>query len=673
MIRTTILSSLLLAISSHAALAAAFVHTIDASFDPTARRLTVTDTLLTSEYASDKLPLTLSPRVTGLQVLAGTSPVRFKRSGEALEIWRPKNTTELTIRYALPLDAPPKSLPPTLDNPGALASDAAAGPDWAMLMPGSLWHPEIPGDQNTYEIRVSAPLGIKAVTQGALRCFTDDSARSVSFWSVQRPVGRLGLCLARYMFEESRDGPVPVQTFLLEGSRPLAPVYLAASAKHLHFYQNLHGPYPLEKFAVVENPLPTGYGFPSYTLLGSQVLALPFIPETSLRHEIAHDWWGNGVLVDPSQGNWCEGLTTYVADQLAQAETSPKAGRAYRVKTLRAFADLVRQGGDLPLARFGSRFSPASQAVGYGKALFVFHMLRDFVGDDAFWQGLRRIYSDKLFKPASWEDFRHVFAGLEGFDEATSQTFFRQWLTRTGGPKLSITRAKTVPNPPGGYLVQATIAQEGQPYLLKLTLTVESDAGPTQLSVILDGSEKEISLDVPGKPTRLTLDPGADCFRLLDPAEIAPSVNSVKGVRKLTVIMADSAPDSLRKALPLLLAGLGQESAEVVQERDIAPGSIVSYAEGGLLAVGQPGIEIPGMRDALSQAEGADTVFAALPRPGGFTAVFQARPEAQAQDVSVAASKVTHYGSFSLLGFKQGRNMAKETLDAPASPLVRVF
>ncbi|MBI4804336.1 MAG: hypothetical protein HY795_03780 [Desulfovibrio sp.] len=673
MIRTTILASLILAAACHAALAATFTHTIDASFDPAARKLTVTDTLFIPEGAPEKLILTLSPRAAGFQVLAGTSPVRFKRSGEAVELGRPKNTAELVIRYALPLDAPPKSLPATQDNPGALASDAAAGPDWAMLMPGSLWHPEVQSDQNTYVIRLIAPPGIKAVTQGELKGFSEGTAGTASSWSVQRPLGRLGLCLARYTFEESRDSPVPVQTFLLEANRQLASVYLAASARHLRFYQDLHGPYPLEKFAVVENPLPTGYGFPSYTLLGSQVLALPFIPETSLRHEIAHDWWGNGVLVDFAQGNWCEGLTTYVADYLAQAEASPKAGRAYRIKTLRAFADLVRQGGDLPLERFGSRFSPASQAVGYGKALFVFHMLRGFVGDEAFWQGLRRIYTDKLFKPASWEDFRRVFAGLEGFDEATSLTFFKQWITRTGGPKLSITRAESATNPSGGYLVRVTIAQEGQPYLLKLSLRVDTDVGPMERSLILDGSEMEIALDVPGKPTRLTLDPGADCFRLLDPAEVAPTVNSVKGVQKLTVIVADSAGDRLRQALPTLLAGLGQEGAKVVEERDIAPGSIASYAKEGLLVVGHPRLDIPGLHDVLPQTQDADTVFAALPRTGGFTSVFQARPEAKPQDVNTAASKVTHYGSFSLLGFKTGRNVAKETLDAPGSPLVKEF
>ncbi|KAF0234183.1 MAG: hypothetical protein FD177_1095 [Desulfovibrionaceae bacterium] len=658
------------------ALAAPSGNSIEAAFEPGAKRLRVSATLNLSGAPSPEVLVSLSPRAMGLAVSNGGKPVRFSRSGETVRVSLPAGASSISLAYALPLDPPPASLPATQDNPGALASDAACGPDWAMLMPGSLWHPEVQGAKGTYRLRVSAPPGVKAVTQGALGGFEDTPQATLSAWTVDKPVGRLGLCLARYRFEESRQGPVPVQTFLLEGSARLAPTYLEASASHLRFYQELHGPYPLEKFAVVENPLPTGYGFPSYTLLGSQVIALPFIPATSLRHEIAHSWWGNGVLVDYAQGNWCEGLTTYVADYLAQERDSPQAGRAYRQRVLRGFADLVRQGGDMTLSEFGSRFSPASQAVGYGKTLFVFHMLREFVGDEAFWQGLRRLYADKLFQSASWEDIRRTFAGLPGFDEAQSRAFFAQWLTHTGGPRLRIADAAATANPSGGYSVNISVeqAQPGQPYLLKLPLTVETDGQSAESTVMLDGARTEVTLEVSAAPRRILLDPQADSFRVLEQSEIPPSVNSVKGAEKLTVLLADDAPESLRAALPQLLAGLGQERARIVRERDLSPDKIADLArQEAILVAGKPRAAIPGHKDMLAQAQGADTVFAALPRQGGFTAVFQATPDAAPKDVAATAAKVTHYGSFSVVGFKEGRNVLKETLDAPNSPMIWTF
>lgn len=651
-------------------------HDLTATFDPAAKRLQVTGVLDLSGAPSQEVFVSLSPRAAGLAATHGGKPVRFTRSGEVLRITLPKGGASLTLAYTLPLDPPPATLPATQDNPGALASDTACGPDWAMLMPGSLWHPEARGAANTYRLHVSAPPGVKAVSQGALDGFEDTPKATVSAWTVDKPVGRLGLCLARYRFEESREAPVPVQTFLLERSAGLAATYLEASASHLRFYQELHGPYPLEKFAVVENPLPTGYGFPSYTLLGSQVIALPFIPATSLRHEIAHSWWGNGVLVDYAQGNWCEGLTTYVADYLAQERDSPQAGRAYRQRVLRGFADLVHQGGDMPLSEFGSRFSPASQAVGYGKALFVFHMLRGFVGDEAFWQGLRRLYADKLFQDASWEDIRRTFAGLPGFDEAQSRAFFAQWLTRTGGPRLRIADAKATANPSGGFSVNLAVeqTQPGQPYLLKLPLVVETDGQSVESIILLDGARTEVSVQMAGAPRRILLDPQADSFRVLEPSEVPPSVNSVKGAGKLTVILADDASESLRMGLPQLLAGLGQERTRVVRESDLSPDKLADLArQGAILVAGTPRAAIPGHADMLAQANGADAVFAALPRQGGITAVFQAAPDAAPKDVATAAAKVTHYGSFSVVGFKEGRNVLKQTLDAPDSPMVWTF
>ncbi|NIR14150.1 MAG: M1 family metallopeptidase, partial [Desulfobacterales bacterium] len=66
----------------------------------------------------------------------------------------------------------------------------------------------------------------------------------------------------------------------------MAARYLAYSKKYLEMYEEMLGPYPFQRFAVVENILPTGYGMPTFTLLGRQVLKLPFIPETSLGHEV---------------------------------------------------------------------------------------------------------------------------------------------------------------------------------------------------------------------------------------------------------------------------------------------------------------------------------------------------------------------------------------------------
>jgi hypothetical protein len=162
-------------------------------------------------------------------------------------------------------------------------------------------------------------------------------------------------------------GAVEALVYLRQKDDALAAKYLQATAQYVEMYRGLIGPYPYGKFALVENFWETGYGMPSYTLLGPQVIRFPFILTSSYPHEILHNWWGNSVFVDYESGNWCEGLTAYMADHLIQEQRG--AGEDYRRDTLQKYRSYVREGRDFPLTEFRSRHSAATEAVGYGKTL----------------------------------------------------------------------------------------------------------------------------------------------------------------------------------------------------------------------------------------------------------------------------------------------------------------
>jgi len=85
-------------------------------------------------------------------------------------------------------------------------------------------------------------------------------------------------------------------------------------------------------------------------LLGPQVIRFPFILSSSYPHEILHNWWGNSVFVDYASGNWCEGLTAYMADHLIQEQRGQ--GEAYRRDVLQKYRSYVKDGRDFPLAEF---------------------------------------------------------------------------------------------------------------------------------------------------------------------------------------------------------------------------------------------------------------------------------------------------------------------------------
>ncbi len=228
--------------------------------------------------------------------------------------------------------------------------DATVGDEGVYLSAGAGWLPSAPGALNTYDLTVRVPEGYASVTQGRREVLSPNVTR----WVAEHPSDGLNLVANRFIVNEEpvRDGVI-AYTFLLEDDADLRATYLERTRAYIAMYEEMFGPYPYAKFATVENWFPTGYGMPSWTLLGGQVLRLPFIPTTSFGHEIAHDWWGNSVFVDVYRGNWCEGLTVWSADYHYKELESPEAAREYRRNLLKDYYAYVKDpAADFPLRSF---------------------------------------------------------------------------------------------------------------------------------------------------------------------------------------------------------------------------------------------------------------------------------------------------------------------------------
>jgi len=594
----------------------------------------------------------------------------------------------MRVTYAARFDDPFEERPLSMDNPGQGVQGAIVS-HGAFLLAGSGWYPEVEAESRVFRIEVRAPRGMYAVTQGALVGHEDQGGESVSRWEASRPVGGLALAAGRYTVGRVRSGQIDVLAYFTAENRDLMERYLDASGRHLELYEDLFGPYPFEKFAVVENFFPTGYGFPSFTVLGGAVLRLPFIPDTSLMHEIAHCWWGNGVLVDMAQGNWSEGLATYVADYLARERESPEAGREYRLGVLRDYATLAAGERDFPLSTFVSRTSPASQVVGYGKGMFVFHMVRRHIGDEAFWEALRLVARERMFRTATWDDFREAFSRVSGWDETRSRIFFAQWIDRAGAPGLSLVSSE-YSSEGAGFAVRAEIAQGRPVYSLNLPAVVETEAGRTEKITPLQGEKSRFAITTVDRPVRLLVDPGADVFKLLSADEIPPTVNSVRGARRLVTIMGRSLPDGWQDVCDTLLAALGRSAQPPIREDQAdaylgrgenvlfcgAPETAAWRARLSRLPKGlsvfASGFEVEG----LGAGRAADTLFAVFPGPdrdGTFTAGLFVTREAKEQDVVEAVRRIPHYGKSGYVAFGGGVNVFKGTFEPKASPLVVEF
>ena len=623
-------------------------------------------------------PLRLAPSAVVESLEADGRPVPFTFTNG--QLWWSQPAGTISIRYRAVFNDPLPAETLGVEDP-SFGVRAVIHPQGVFLAGGVAWFPQKPGERGRHRVLITAPDGLVAVTAGELLELESRDGATVSAWHNDFPLPGLALAAGRYRLARANLDGIQLLTFLSAENAHLADGYLAAMQRHLAFYRDLIGPYPFAKFAVVENFLPTGFGLPSWTLLGNSVIRLPFILDTSLPHEIVHSWWGNAVEVDYAHGNWAEGLTTYLSDYLLKEIGQAPEALAYRRKILRDYAALVTADNDFPLRDFSGRMARYQQAVGYGKGAMVFHMLRKEVGEAVFWDGLRRVATEGLGQEFGWPDLERVFARAADRD---LRPFFRQWVDQPGAPQLRLDRVQLQQHG-SGWRVSGELRQAGAPYRLNLPMRLTcADGSVSNLIVTLTGDITAFSFDTERRPLRLDADPDVDLFRRLAEEEMPATVNDLVNLQQpLVVVAAGQRP--LLDAARTLLTGLRWQGAEFADEAELDAAAIAGR---DLLLLGWPqrpelaaalpaGLVIGGASPALVRWHGeqlsGDVLFAVTARRQGALgarAVLLADTPAAAGAV---ASKISHYGRYSLLLFAAGQNLSKSTWEPERSPLTLIF
>lgn len=548
-IRATALALLLCAAVPYGAAADALPdYRLDASLDPQARTLSVDATLTVPESLAGRpvefllaAPLTIEsaePQATRIDAATGPgfvgingSSASLAREGRAAR-WRvtlPPGSNVIRLRYRGPIafrfDTPQQEY-----ARGFSETAGTIQPEGVYLAGSTLWYPYLGDSLFTFDVTARAPGDWHLVGPGN---GTSRDADGKARWRSELPIDELHLVGGPLVRYARSTGTVEAEVYLRQADDALAGKYLEATARYTEMYRRLIGPYPYGKFALVENFWETGYGMPSFTLLGPQIIRFPFILTSSYPHEILHNWWGNSVYVDYASGNWCEGLTAYLADHLFKEQQGQ--GAEYRRDTLKKYRDFVRDGQDFALTQFRSRHSPATEAVGYGKALMLFHMVRRQVGDDAFRAGLQRFYREFKGRRATFDDFRR---SIEATSKQDLDALFRAFVDRAGAPDLRLSDVR-VERDGTGYRVRGRIEQKqaGAPYALDVPVALRTAEGTVLTSVRTTARATDFVLASATPPELVELDPEFDLFRLLDARETAPSLGQLFGEPEVLVVM----------------------------------------------------------------------------------------------------------------------------------------
>ncbi len=443
-----------------------------------------------------------------------------------------------------------------------------------------------------------------------------------------------------------------VYTMLFEEDINLASEYLAAAKKYLLRYENTIGPFPYNHYVIVANRLPTGYGIPTYTLIGQMVLRLPFIINSSLGHEIVHSWFGNSVEIDIGSGNWCEGLTSYLADQQYREEDGE--GISYRKETITKYINYAGDVAPISLGDFRSAshnqpLADAKRAVGYNRGSLFFHELEQKLGENVFLSGLQNFYSEHKGKKASWEDLRRSF---EKTSAANLSQFFQERLTRKDIPHLSVENielnySQTTPS------LNFNIVQNTElPYSLKVPIQVTTNDGTITIEKVITEPSSPVTVALKQRPIKFSVDSEFSFLRQLSLPERVPVWSHFLGSEDKLVIVAN---DSEKEKYKAVTQTLERHELHIVTADEVSNADLSQHS---LLFLG------------TNQAP-AQSLFGHLDMPPhGFTLDVRSNPLNQehvavlidgssVEQVEATARKLRHYGKYSYLKLKDGRSLVK--------------
>lgn len=534
----------------------------------------------------------------------------------------------------------------------------------------------------SFNIETSIDKDWLVLSQGTRTINKEQDGKQLIRYESPEPMDEIYLVGGQWTEYNIPSDHVLFQAFLRTPDEKLANKYLGATQGYLSMYEQMIGPYPYTKFALVENFWETGYGMPSFTLLGSKVIRFPWILYSSYPHELLHNYWGNSVNVDYASGNWCEGITAYMADHLLKEQQGQ--GADYRRNTLQKYTDYVNGTNDFPLSKFLSRNNSAEEAIGYGKALMVNNMLRNNFGDEAFLAAWARFYKDYKFKIASWDDIQHSFEAVTGED---LKPFFTQWVQGKGAPTLKLSEVQSGKDG-AVYNLSFKLQQVQLEGFFNLEIPVavylENDQAVKLLSVSLDQREQHFLFSFDKKPVRIEIDPAFQVFRRLDRQEVPTTLTQLFGAKEAIIILPSESPmfESYKK---LAETWKSSQSAQgkllfVKSDKDLdqlpsKPVWVIGFENKFAPNAGIPQV----YTDALTpegkillnklRETGSLTYAVQNPENKGFTLGFIAANSEEA--ISGLARKLPHYGKYSYLGFEgnEPTNKLKGIFPALGSPL----
>lgn len=395
----------------------------------------------------------------------------------------------------------------------------------------SYWYPS-PADDDyfTAKVSITIPPGYSLVATGVLveksKLMGLEGIRDVEHvgspvfvFESKKPVKYLSFIVGKLSKLAEDSNPFPLQYYQALNVRGWPWDYLEETKKILALYVSWFGSYPFESFSIVHRLWPQIGGFspPSFVVLNDMLqmsqeyrrslinspVALSRWREYFMAHEIAHQWWGQGVTWDSYHDIWLsEGLAQFASVLYLKEKYGEKAYSAI----LRKFSSWTKRMTNWGAITMGSRISyfnyEAFQSIVYDKTTLVLFLLKDYLGQDVFFRALKEFFIQKRFSQAKTSDFIRIFEKISGRD---LRPFFENWFNSYLLPEVSVTHSleKTGKQ----YKLKFTIVQSKKLFVFPLWIEWKEGGEKKRKRLLIEKSIQDFSFSTSKKPKNIVINP----------------------------------------------------------------------------------------------------------------------------------------------------------------------
>jgi hypothetical protein len=324
------------------------------------------------------------------------------------------------------------------------------------------------------ELRVTVPEDKYAACNGVLQARVPADDRTVTWiWVESDPIASylFTINVSAYEVRHREYQGMDVVYYIFPEDWPAAEVDFQHDMEILAFFESAFGPYPFEKLGLAETMIGGAMENQDMISYGRVLISGDLQYEDTFAHEISHMYWGDGVTLTECADTWLnEGFASYCEALWEEHFYGAAAAEA----VMAAFKESYLEDDPNNRLPVGDPDWVWTSTV-YHKGAWVVHMLRQVIGDEAFWRLMPAYFAAHRYGSVTTADFQ---AAAEAEYGASLDWFFQEWVYDIWHPELGFGWTPDPADPGYGVIVAVDQTQSlGPIFRVPLELDVITSEG----------------------------------------------------------------------------------------------------------------------------------------------------------------------------------------------------